>query len=228
MNEAEEVLDLINSSTPGAQFSITSVSFWKSLGKDEDKKSIIRAWLTQGKLLTLIPFEKLDPSFLLLAYEVIKEDPALASLEDFCRRYRCQELIQKMTFAELYVQEGLNVQILFAKDSDAKTEKLKYIKRENHFGLDWEQWQKFKDCHAKFILCILRDLYNFPNNESKRQSVNYFVANLFKKIDQINLIGDKKTSLLHLLQAAQFDFVKFAEQINNRDLTLDIIEYLKK
>lgn len=227
MNKVEEVLDLINSNTPGAQSSIASGSFWNGLGKDEDKKAVIRAWLGQGKSLDKIPFEKLDPSLLVLAYDAIKESPVLADLKAFCRRYRCRELIEKMTLQELYVQEGLNVKALFVKDPDPELKKPKYLKFENRFGLDWEQWQEFKDFHAKFILCILLDLKNFPD-ESKRESVNYFVSNLFKKIDQVNLIENKERSLFHFLLLTNFDFNGFVKQTNNGPLALKYIDYLKE
>ncbi|CDR34131.1 hypothetical protein [Criblamydia sequanensis] len=205
VNKAEEFLDQINSNTTGAQSSIKSISFWNGLSKDEDKKAVIRAWLGQGKSLEEIPFEKLNPSILVLAYEVIKESPDLGDLKAFCQRYRCLELIEKMTLQELYVQEGLNVKALFAKDQDTK--------------LDWERWQEFKDFHAKFILCILLDSKNFAD-ESKRESVNHFVSNLFKKIGHINLIEDKEISLFNLLYITKFDFAEFVKQTNNRSLAL--------
>lgn len=226
VNKAGEVLDLINTNTPGAQSSITSVSFWKELTKDEEKKAIIKAWLAQRKLLELIPFEKLDPSLIVLAYEVIKENPTLTSLEDFCRRYRCQELIDKMTIQELYLQEGHNVMMLFSMDQAGETKQPKYLKGENRFGLDWEQWEKFKNYHPKFILCILLDLHDFPD-EKKRKSVNYFVANLFKKIDRINLNESKMGNLFGFLYITRFDFVKFSKQINNLELAKKYSIFLK-
>lgn len=218
----QEVLYLIKNDLPKAERLITSFDFWKSLTQEENKKTLLKAWIKQEQLIDLIPFKKLDPALLILAYEAIKEDPgSIDSLEEFCQRYRCKELIEKMTLQELYKQEGHRVKVLFAKEKH--TEDSKKTKR---FQFGWREWREYKPHHAKFILSILNDLNETPKAEKKR-SVNYFVSHLFEKIDEV-FFEDKETSLFHLLSQANFDFLAFFDQIPSESLQAKYLKFQDK
>ncbi|CDR34130.1 hypothetical protein [Criblamydia sequanensis] len=219
----QEVLYLIKNDLPKAEKLITSVDFWKSLTQEENKKTLLKAWIKQEQLIDLIPFKKLDPSLLILAYEAIKEDPgSIDSLEEFCQRYRCKELIEKMTLQELYKQEGHRLKVLFAKEK-LNPEDSKKTKK---FQFGWREWREYKPYHAKFILSILMDLHEYPKAEKKR-SVNYFVSHLFEKIEEV-FFEESETSLFHLLSQANFDFLAFFTQTPNESLQAKYLKFKEK
>lgn len=219
----QKVLYLIENDLPEAEKLISSVDFWKGLTQEENKKTLLKAWIKQEQLIDLIPFKKLDPSLLVLAYEAIKEDPSsIDSVEEFCERYRCKELIDKMTLQELYRQEGHRIKVLFAKEK-RNTEDSKKTKR---FQFGWREWREYKPYHAKFILSILMDLNERPKSE-KKKSVNYFVSHLFEKIEEV-FFEDSETALFHLLSQANFDFLAFFNQIPNESLQAKYHKFQEK
>lgn len=198
-----------------ARKKIESADFWKGVTQEEKKKALLKTWLERTPDIAAVPFNELDSSYLVLAYETVREiDPNSPILRRLYIKFRCPELIKKMSLHEIYSQNGDRIMDLFAGHEDLPEVKA-VLNNMGYLPFDWGLWKKFESYHGKFILSILIDLHANPD-EKKRVRVTDFISDLFDKIDRVNFLGDKeqkKANLIRLLYAAAFKYA--AEDCRN-------------